>query len=73
MDDDRAFRSNVAPHTARYLLEPVIREELSGLSEEEEEEKEPNVQESILRMSGGLGEERGLEGLRKCKEVKQTS
>jgi hypothetical protein len=47
MDDDHVIRSSVTRQTARCLLEPVIREELLGLAEEE-----PNVQKSILRMSG---------------------
>jgi hypothetical protein len=55
MDDNRVIWSEGSPHTAICLFEPVIRGELLGLVEEEEDE--PNVQEYIMRMSGPLGEE----------------
>jgi hypothetical protein len=57
MDEDRVIRDNVTAQTARFLLENVIREELLGLAEEEENDEELNVHEYILRIFGRLAEE----------------
>jgi hypothetical protein len=60
MDNDRAMRSNVTPHTGRCLLEPVSREEPLGLAEEEEDGEELNIQEYILRCPGDPVKREGL-------------